>query len=270
MNCVMKYPGAKWRAAPWIASHFPAHTVYLEPFFGSGAVFFAKEPAPFETVNDLDKNVFNFFKVAREHPQELARLVTLTPYSRTEFESVEEPTAGAELQLTDDPIENARRFLVRCSQGFGSKLADRVGWWNTKSSAGPIQPNVWSGLPESIIQAAERLKHAQIECRPALDLIRAYNAPDCLIYADPPYPFATRRGRIYRHEMGGEKEHEELLKVLLQHKGMVVLSGYDNDLYNDTLQGWCKDTARAMANHAKPRTETIWMNFQNEEQMKMF
>ena len=43
MKQVLKYPGAKTRLAPWICSYIPAHKVYLEPFFGSGAVFFNKQ-----------------------------------------------------------------------------------------------------------------------------------------------------------------------------------------------------------------------------------
>ena len=66
MNCVLKYPGAKNRIAPWICEYIPAHDVYLEPYFGSGAVFFHKVPARIETINDLDGDVVNFFQVIRE------------------------------------------------------------------------------------------------------------------------------------------------------------------------------------------------------------
>ena len=42
MNAILKYPGAKWRIADWIIEEMPAHHSYVEPFFGSGAVFFNK------------------------------------------------------------------------------------------------------------------------------------------------------------------------------------------------------------------------------------
>ena len=74
---ILKYPGAKWSASSWILDNLPVHEIYLEPFFGSGAIFFNKEPARLETVNDLDGNVVNLFKVIRERPQELATLVSL-------------------------------------------------------------------------------------------------------------------------------------------------------------------------------------------------
>lgn len=49
---ILKYPGAKWNCAEWIISHFPAHKHYVEPYFGSGAVFFNKQPAAHEVIND--------------------------------------------------------------------------------------------------------------------------------------------------------------------------------------------------------------------------
>lgn len=70
-KCALKYPGAKNRIAGWICGNIPAHDVYLEPFFGSGAVFFNKQPAKIETINDLDDNVVNYFKVIREKSDEL-------------------------------------------------------------------------------------------------------------------------------------------------------------------------------------------------------
>jgi DNA adenine methylase len=71
--------------ADWIITHMPQHTTYLEPYFGSGAVFFSKPPAQLETINDIDGDVVNLFRVIRDRPDELARLVYWTPYSRQEY-----------------------------------------------------------------------------------------------------------------------------------------------------------------------------------------
>jgi DNA adenine methylase len=229
VNAILKYPGSKWTLAERIVREMPPHKFYLEPFFGSGAVFFNKDPAEYETINDLDGDVVNFFRVCREHPDELARAVNLTPFAREEFLSIQERAAGEDIQLTGDSVEDARRFLVRCCQGFGSKLADRVGWKNTKQPAGPNNAAIWSRIPFTIYEAAERLKNAQIENTDAVQLIRACNNPDCLIYADPPYLCETRkRKRIYRVEMLTTAAHIELLDALLAHEGPVILSGYDH------------------------------------------
>lgn len=269
MKSGFKYPGAKWSYAEWITSFIPEHKVYLEPYFGSGAIFFNKDEAPYETINDIDGLVVNFFKVCREFPEELSRQLYLTPFARAEYEAVQEDKAGEEMKLTGEPIEDARRFAVRCSQGFGSKLADRVGWKNTKHSTGPINPRVWSNMSERIIDIGVRLKNAQIECRPAVDLIRAYNGKDCLIYADPPYLKEVRGSRMYRKEMMEADQHEELLQALSVHKGKVILSGYDNDLYNGLLKGWHKASKDGRANSTAVRTETLWLNFEPESQMEL-
>lgn len=112
MNAVLKYPGAKNRLAPWIIQHIPRHKVYCEPFLGSGAVFFNKEPAYNEILNDLDDDVYNFFKILRERPDELIRLINFTPYCRKEYEA-------AYLNSAESDLEKAKIFAIKCWQGFG-------------------------------------------------------------------------------------------------------------------------------------------------------
>ncbi|MFQ8684325.1 MAG: DNA adenine methylase [Acutalibacteraceae bacterium] len=263
MITAFKYPGAKWSYAEWINSFIPDHKYYIEPYFGSGAVFFNKAPSKYETINDLDGLVVNFFRACRDYPDQLARAINLTPFSRQEYMQIQEDKAGEGIKLTGDCIEDARRFAVRCSQGFGPKLADRSGWKNTKCSKGPINPDIWSRVPDTVYAMSARLKHAQIEQTDAIQLIRDYNSPECLIYADPPYLGGTRNNcRLYRVEMMDEQRHIELLNVLLAHKGPVILSGYDNDLYNQTLSEWQKEQKQGTSTSSAVRTETIWMNFE--------
>jgi site-specific DNA-adenine methylase len=76
---ILHYPGSKWSMADWIISHFPEHQTYLEPFFGSGAVLFSKKRSELETINDIDGEVINLFKVIREKPDELAYSIYADP-----------------------------------------------------------------------------------------------------------------------------------------------------------------------------------------------
>lgn len=71
---------------------------------------------------------------------------------------------------------------------------------------------------------------------------------------------STRKNYLYRYEME-DTEHEELLKALISHPGKILLSGYDNDLYNGMLQGWHKVQKRTQAEAGKIRIETLWMNY---------
>lgn len=85
---VLKYPGAKWRIADWIISYMPGHRSYLEPYLGSGAVYFNKPQSPIETISDVDSDVVNLFRCIREDSGRLSSLVSATPYSRQEYNVV--------------------------------------------------------------------------------------------------------------------------------------------------------------------------------------
>lgn len=257
MNPVLKYPGAKWRIVDWIISHFPNHESYLEPFAGSLAVFLNKSPARIETVNDLDGNVVRFFKTCRNHPEELARALELTPWAREEFEH------ASKAEPTDD-VETARAFAVRCWMSFGGRLYRGDSWRHStgaKTNGGPDNPKLWARLPSIVYEVADRLKQAQIENRPAVEVMKAYNGPNVLIYADPPYVRETRtlHGDQYKYEMTDD-QHREFLNVAVQHKGMILISGYDCDLYRQALRGWACDRISTTAERGIQREECLWIN----------
>jgi DNA adenine methylase len=262
---VIKYPGAKWSVAQWIVSVIPPHKSYLEPFFGSGAVFFTKPPSRIETINDLDGEIVNLFTVIRDRPEELERAVALTPYSREEYD---EAWIALRAQAPADPVEAARRTLVRYWQTHGSRSLYKGGWKNDRAGREyAYAARYWNRLPAWIAESVGRLKEAQIEHVPAVECIRRFRSPEVLIYADPPYLLSTRKQRQYRVEMEGEDQHRELLKVLLDHPGPVMLSGYDNELYNDTLPGWMKLRHKAMCEYGGKRTEVLWVNFEPQESL---
>lgn len=249
---ILNYPGAKWRIADWIISHFPKHKTYVEPYAGSAAVFFRKAPSRIETINDIDNEVVNLFECIRIDPEKLAFMVMSTPFSRCEYEA---SSIGS-----SDNFENARRLLVRSWQSFGYRTNEMTGWKNDivgREYAYAVRH--WNKLPEVILKIVDRLKQAQIECKPALEVIKKYNKPGVLIYADPPYLLRTRNRKQYKYEMTEPKEHIEMLETLVQHHGPVIISGYDNNLYNEMLMNWEKDSIPSNAQGGLHRVETIWI-----------
>lgn len=255
MKSVLKYPGAKNRLAPWICDHIPKHDVYLEPFAGSLAVLFNKQRCHIETVNDLDGEIVNFFKVLRDNKEYLIEAVLLTPFSRKEYIEAYEQTENA--------IEKARKFAVKCWMGFGCGNLYQNGFKSGQQTHSPNPAKAWAELPETLQLAADRLKGVQIECLPAIELIKRYDTSDVFIYADPPYLHGTRKNYLYKHEMTDD-EHVELLKVLANHPGKVLISGYDNELYNEILNGWNKVQKNTLAEGGRKRVETMWMNYNTE------
>lgn len=257
IKTILKYPGAKNRIADWIVSFVPEHKVYLEPFFGSGAVFFHKQKARIETINDLDNNVYIFFKVLRNEPEELAQRLRLTPYGREEYNKAFEETM--------DEIEIARRFSIKCWQGFGCSNVYKNGFRSSQQSVSPQTTKHWIELPDRLVWAAERLKQAQIENLPAIELMKRYNTEDVFIYLDPPYLHGTRKNYLYKHEMK-DTDHIVLLEAVKNHPGKVLISGYENDMYNTILSGWNKAQKDTQAEFGYARTETLWFNYDLERQ----
>jgi len=263
MKSVLKYPGAKNRLAPWIVSFIPEHSVYLEPFFGSGAVFFNKPKCHIETINDLHGEVVNYFKVLRDKSNELIQVINNTPFSRLEYD------LSYTENENDTDIERARKFCIRCWQGFGCANLYHNGFKSGQQTSSPNPARGWDMLADTLEEAAKRLKGTQIECLNANELIKRYDTKDVFIYCDPPYLISTRKQYLYKHEMS-DKAHVELLTLLLEHKGKVLLSGYDNDLYNQMLEGWHKEYKSTTAEQGLKRTEVLWMNYSPHNQLKLF
>lgn len=91
-------------------------------------------------------------------------------------------------------------------------------------------------------------------------MIVRFNYKNVLIYCDPPYMLKTRHGKQYRCEMD-DKDHEKLLCLLLQHKGPVLISGYDSDLYRDMLKGWNRYETTTYSQVCSKKKEVLWMNY---------
>ena len=258
---LLNYPGSKWGMAEEIAAMLPKHRTYLEPYFGSGAVFFTKAPSPIEIINDRDGDTINFFRMVREAPDELSRRIGLTPYSREVYDE-----AWAVRGMEVDHMEKAVFFAIRSKMGWGYKLHTKTGFKiDLCGREGNYAVREWNGVPDAIRDAARRLKDACIENRPALDLIRKCNDPKAAIYCDPPYLMETRGGKQYNHEMT-QQDHEELLHELLRSKASVILSGYASSLYDDALQGWHRKEFKSYNQNKERRTEVLWCNFEPEEE----
>jgi DNA adenine methylase len=216
-----------------------------------------------ETVNDLDGDLMNFWRVLRDRPQDLERVCALTPHSRAEYLACYEPA-------TDD-MERARRVWVNLTQGRGGQMR-RTGWrYYADPSGGASMPSYLVAYVTRLIPAAERLRSVSLECLDAIDIIRRYGSHSgALIYADPPYLESVRakhirgtsRGPQYSHELRTDEDHAELASALSACAAAVVLSGYDSPLYAELYEGWHRAEIGAQAGNgtARSRTEVLWSN----------
>lgn len=254
---VLNYPGSKWRIAQAIVEMIPEHHSYLEPYFGSGAVFFKKEPAAIETINDLNDDIPNLFECIRDDPERVANQIAMTPYSRRVYDDTFKKNP-------EDRYEKATQFLIKCWMGYGYRMGvGKPGWKNDVQGREAMYAlRNWNRLPDNILSTVGRLKRVQIENRPAIDVIKRFNNKRVFIYVDPPYLMETRKSarRQYTNEMT-EADHIELLEELRKSSAKVMISGYESDLYNEQLKSWNKRRLISNRQGGQRTTEVIWMSY---------
>ena len=260
---VFGWYGGKYSHLEWLLPLLPRCHHYCEPFAGSAAVLLNREPAPVETYNDIDGDLATFFRMLRDRPDDLVRVIALTPVSREEFYTA---IYGSTQGISD--LERARRFYVRARQArTGLAQTATLGRWaNCKSTSRSGMSGVvsrWVGGIDGLQEVVERLLRVQIENRPAIDAIRLYDSPGTLFYCDPPYLHETRGdAKAYKFEMD-EAHHEELAAVLNECAGKVAVSGYRCQQMDKLYAGWRRFDAPIKQCHSvkQARQESLWMNY---------
>lgn len=258
------YYGAKQKIASQIIKMMPPHYAWVEAFCGSSAITFAKTPAPIEVINDKNGEIVNLFDQLRTNCENLCRAITLTPYAREEFLKARIPSKGA------SKVERARRFLITSMMTVnGTQQNSHCGF---SFSSSYVRQNTearvsrWNNLPGRLAQVAERLRHVRVENRDACELLEMFlMRPATLVYLDPPY-FVKREHR-YVIDANDEAFHTDLLKLCVQAKCMILLSGYATPLYDELLtrkDGWKKQViethTRDTSGKNYARQEILWMN----------
>ena len=252
MASLLKYNGSKWILMPWIVEHFPEHKTYVDLFGGSGAAILRKPRSKFEYFNDVDDEVVNFFECLQRFENDLIRKIELTPYSDVVYRK--------SFEIADGSIERAWAFYVRCWMGQGNNISTERGFrlkGNVGSHGGYNPAKLWADT-SNLRFAAERFKGVTITNMDYRDLLDRLAYKDVLVYADPPYSGDTRAGKMYKHEMMDQRAHMELIKVLENHPGPVILSGYDNPLYQEALKDWERFEKASRTNSRASKQEIIW------------
>lgn len=250
---ILRYHGGKWKLADWIISHFPKHRIYVEPFGGAASVLLKKPRSYAEVYNDLDGELVNLFRVTRSQGLELKQALLKTPFARQEFIESYEPI--------DDPLEQARRTVIRSYMGFGSNSHFKKSGFRANSNrSGTTPAHDWANYPAALEAIIERLQGVVIENKNALDVMIAHDGFETLHYVDPPYMPETRTGsKGYRHEMS-EDEHLNLLEFLEALDGYVIVSGYRSPMYDEFFNHWQRVDKTALADGARPRVECLWLS----------
>ena len=180
MKTPITYYGGKQKMLGAILPMIPEHNIYVEPFFGGGAVFWAKQPAPVEFINDIDGEVTNFYRVLQTDYPALKREVDSTLHSE---HAHREARAIYRSPEGHSPVRRAWAVWTLSHQSFYAILDTTWKCGMTHNVAGQIQGRKASFTADY----TRRLEHTSIFSRDALTVIRRADRPETFFYVDPPY-----------------------------------------------------------------------------------
>lgn len=261
-----KCHGGKAYLKNWIIENFPKDyekMVYVEPFAGAASVLFNKKPGPEEVLNDLHPGIIEIFKAIRDQPVEFAKKLKKLSYTNKTFSKALERVESVDPLVKLDFAVN-EYTLRRMSRG-GMKKA--FAWSERLRGGQPGDVNAWETSIDQIGDLSARLQNVYIFCKPAIEVIRAFNKVNTLLYVDPPYMHSTRASKkVYEKFELSDDDHKRLCDSLACFRGKVIISGYDSELYNHYFANWTK-VEREIVNHSSQskvkeyKTEVCYRNF---------
>jgi DNA adenine methylase len=268
--------GGKTYMLKYLIPLIPKHKTYVEVFAGSAQLFFAKDPSLIEVVNDVHGNMINFYKVLRSEKRfkKLVKLCNLTPHSREQFYKCRSSLSEG------SSVIRAWKFFTVVRQCFSGRISS-PSWGRSVTECTNGRANAvdqYLKAIERLPEAHSRMQDAQIENQDFRKIIKAYDRKSTFFYLDPPYIMDTRHGNDkYNHEMS-DKDHKDLISLLLDLKGKALISGYNHRIYSKLEKaGWNKQEfikisyAAASTKQSgllgkgskvlQARTEVIWYNY---------
>lgn len=211
----------------------PEHSIYVEPFFGGGAVYWAKQPARQEVINDVKGEVVNFYEVLKTRFDDLQTLISRTPYAR-KMQQKAKFILQNEWLFAELPLQRAWAFYVAANQSFSSDLYGAWSFSNSCNCAVRFQ-NKKIQLSQDLVK---RLENTDIECKMADQIISRRDTPETFVYADPPYLNADQS--CYS---GYTNEHFRCdLDALAAMKGKFLLSCYPSSILDEYVEKYSWDS----------------------------
>lgn len=258
----LTYYGGKKRIAEWILQYIPSHDIYCEPFFGGGAVFFAKQPSYLEVINDHNTMLINFYRQCQENFDIMASKIQNELHSEFRYCQAEKIYSG--LKSASDIDKAVATWLV-FNQSWNASA--RAGWKFDQGSGGSHAGIVFAHARRNFCPwLKKRLQYVQISCRDALQVIRDRDSEHTFFYLDPPYP-GTNQGHYSGYTW---KKLEELLTLLQSIQGKFALSNYPSEMISkfSAENNWqlkeftMKKDSNMAAVEGSKKTEVLLMNYE--------
>lgn len=257
MKTPITYYGGKQTMLKYLLPLFPTHSCYTEAFAGGAAVFFAKQPAEVEVINDINGNLINFYQVLKNDYTLLKNRVEATLHSREQHDF-----AGMVYDNPRffDPVTRAWAVWALSKMGYASKLDGTWGYDKFRNSMPKKITNAKDNFTEDL---SKRLEQTQIECTDGLRIISSRDSDEAFHFVDPPY-VGTDCGHY-----GGytEADFQELLFLLSSLKGKFILTMFEHPVLREYVESynWRVIEVSRMITAAKTnrrrQTELIVMNY---------
>ena len=247
---------------------------YIEPFFGSGAVLLGRPHAPrFETVNDADGLLANFWRAVRADPDAVAEAADW-PANEADLHARHLWLVGQRESLTDRLMGDAAFYDAKAAgwwvwgacNWIGSGFCAGTGPWvsvdgviadvrhlpHLTSAQGVNRqlPHLTEGrgvnrklfIQDWFVALSDRLRETRVACgdwsRVTGPSVLGCGGGICGVFLDPPYAL-DERASVYSHESGAAAD---CLKWCLENGDRpslrIVLAGYagEHDALGD--KGW--------------------------------
>lgn len=261
---LLSYYGGKQRMAAKILPLLPDHQVYVEPFCGGAAVFFAKgRPASSsrgdyrEVLNDTNGQLVNFYRCWQDpaNRQALMDRLVFTPYARAEHRQALEVYRD---EAEPDPVRRAWATFITLNMSYSNKAG--AGWKFDVRDRNSCASATWAARLARLSALFSRLDGVFIDECDALRCIEKWDSKGTLFYCDPPYPGADQG-----HYRGyTQADFKKLVDALKDAKGQAVLSCYDNEAVPDNWERYNFEVRMSAVNHRQyrgnhRRTEVVWV-----------
>jgi len=264
---LLEYPGGKSTIIKKLLYKIPIHKHYVEVFGGAGSLLFAKKLSTLETFNDANKDLYNFFCVLRDENQnkKLKKLLINTFYEKNLYENLRK-----KYDNIDNSVEKAWAYFVLNRLSFNGE--GKSSGWSYSINSGSSKAKIFNNKIKQIDWFIKRLRNVQIDSEDFRKILNKYDSTETFFYLDPPYvQFEVSRNlkKYYGKNAMSDKDHKDLVEILLQIKGKALLSGYKNSIYEKLIvKGWNTkdiDIYKGMINSKNAKNikhkETLWWNY---------
>lgn len=267
MKTPISYYGGKQNLVKEILPLIPEHKIYIEPFFGGGAVFFAKKPSEIEVINDINHHVINFYKVLQQNFDALKAEIDCTLHSRTQHAEAAEVYKNPE-NYSD--IKRAWAFWVQTNMSFGNNPL--AGW--AFSRYRKQAKDTFTRKQRFNAEFSKRFVNVFIECNDAKNTITNFDDSEAFIYVDPPY-VSSEQGHYAGYT---DEDFKDLLDLLVNVKGKFLLSSYPEDVlmeYRQRFEWHTKDIQQTISvdgrrKKRKTKIECLTMNYKPNLSLSLF